>query len=321
MFTIRKQIASPIFTSLLLLSNLACNDSSSDDSSPAPEEPSQRPEPTSSEFELQPGGSGQTLVVFGDSISTGVLAETTLGEQPSQDFLRQLIEAASSGNFSQDSLQKDFSRPQVAAATTAEDYGVAAAIAAKEGIKTEEIRILSAAKFGGRLKDVASMRDGLTSSVGDDAVEHVFFMLGSNDFCADSTVEKFSEELRSSLESLSTTFPDAQFIVGYLPPIAQLAQYEYDYGPSIGGAQVPITSCEEFRNNTCGRLYTENAAEVVTSFNDSIRTVAQDVLADRAFLAEKIINWQIQENELAFDCFHPNRNGQTTLGGFFQDIF
>ncbi|SME95753.1 SGNH/GDSL hydrolase family protein [Pseudobacteriovorax antillogorgiicola] len=286
----------------------ACGDSNDDDSNPPQEQQS---------FDQN---KEVVLTVYGDSISTGVLASTELGEQPGLELFENFTDVISSEGFTQLDLQKSFARSDVAASTSTESYGIPALVAEREGLSSSDVGVVSAAKFGGRLKDVDQMVEKVSQELGDKKSNYVFFMLGGNDFCADLTQDEFRTQYSEKLKLVKSNHSsDSQYLVGYVPPVYKILSYTYEYGPEIGGVDTDLASCEDFRKNTCEPLFRDDAQSRVEGFNQTIAELVPEILGDSVTLAEGIRTWGIAETELAFDCFHPNKNGQETLGSFFRN--
>ncbi|MFW7379254.1 MAG: SGNH/GDSL hydrolase family protein [Oligoflexus sp.] len=265
--------------------------------------------------------------VIGDSISTGVLAETQFAKTPDRNLFVKIIrfwlEDGDEAN-----LEAEFSRPDLAAATTTEDYGFRTTVANIEGMKVEDVEYFSAAKFGGKTSDIDSMLENLSQQQAASSQEggssYVLFMLGANDFCADRTQEEFSQSLQAALRKTVDRYRQSTILVAYLPPVHQLSQFDHEYTARLpGGGDYGVVSCRDFQKNSCQAIFADNAEERYQQFNEAIRqgvaTVKEENENLQMMTAESMLTWDLKDTELAADCFHPSSAGQRRIGGFFQE--
>lgn len=265
------------------------------------------------------------LAVFGDSISTGVLANTALGASPDRGFLGQIWRFLSAGEFDDEAFQKELSRPELASSTTDKGYGLRAHLAEKYASEVEEVEVISLAQFGARVDRIPNMltelEEALLANGVEKTVSHILIMLGGNDFCADITAAEFKERITENVELIYQSYPDANYILTSIPPVYRLASIEHTYTVNIPLIGEQSVSCREMRDRFCPRLYGEDAEERLFELNEGIRA-AKDFLTDKSaqlVFVESLESWEIEEKDLAFDCFHPSAAGQESIGAFFKE--
>ncbi len=270
-------------------------------------------------------GNKPLLVVYGDSLSTGVLSNTTLGKDVDNSLALQLVDYAKEQEFNATGFQSSLSNPELAAATTVDAYGLRASFAAKSGVTAPEVGVVSFAKFGGKARDLPHMLaawENMEKSTVPKKPEYIYIMLGGNDFCSDFTVDDIVKDLKEQSKAIHKDAPDAQIVISPSPPIDQLAAIDFTYGPTLANVTGEELSCRKFREKLCKRVYEDPAAvkERITAINKGIQSAADELKADGAkvvFVSE-MLQWQIKPEELAVDCFHPSALGQQTIGGFVK---
>ncbi|WP_176736473.1 SGNH/GDSL hydrolase family protein [Oligoflexus tunisiensis] len=262
------------------------------------------------------------LVVYGDSISTGVLANTSLGKNIDNALLVQLANYIKAGEYNTIGFQTNLSNPTLAAATTEADHGLRQAIAAKAGLTPAEVGVVSFAKFGAKSVDIPEMLarwNQEESQTIKRKPDYILVALGGNDFCSDMTVEQISSAFNEQIDAIQQSAPDAQLIISPAPPVHQLAGIDFTYGPAISQITGEELSCRKFREQACPRVYEPDAAERLNGINQGIQAAfeAQKAKGAKVSLASGVLNWTIAPDELAFDCFHPSQKGQATLGSYW----
>jgi len=269
-----------------------------------------------------------SISIIGDSISTGVLAETKFGTMPEQSFFRQVMQVWLQGT---DDLnpEEEFSRPDLAAATTTAEFGLRAAIAKLEGLDVQQVEYFSVAQFGAKTTDIDSMLGQLNEAYQnaerqDYHSQFVLFMLGANDFCANLDPLEFRINFEDALTKTVQRHQNSTILVAYLPPIYQLPSFEYEYGLKIFDSdQLDLVTCRDFQENSCQPIFTEDAASRYQAFNDAIREIVASYKhadsANRLLTTEAMLTWELTEEELSVDCFHPSAQGQVRIGEFFHE--
>ncbi|MBC7661615.1 MAG: SGNH/GDSL hydrolase family protein [Chitinophagaceae bacterium] len=265
------------------------------------------------------------LVVYGDSLSTGVLANTTLGQTPDNSLVLQLASYVKEQEYNATGFQANLSHTDLAAATTKNDYGVRASVAAQLGVNSADVGVVSLAKFGGQTTDLehqlAAWQLQEKSNI-PKKPENIFVMMGGNDYCSDRSVDDIVKTFNDQTAAIHKDSPDAQMIIAPAPPIDQLAAIDFTYGPALTQVTGQELSCRTFRDKLCKRIYDDPAAVKtrITSINSGIQAAATSLKAGGAkvVFVDGILSWQIKPEELAVDCFHPSAAGQTTIGNFVK---
>ncbi len=263
------------------------------------------------------------LVVYGDSISTGVLANTRLGENIDNSLLLQLGNYIKAGEYNANGFQTNLANQSLAAATTDADYGLRSAIAVKTGVTAAEVGVVSFAKFGAKAVDIPEMLARWNQEEANTIKrkpDYILVALGGNDFCSDMTVDDIARTFNEQVDAIQKSAPDAQLIISPAPPVQQLAALDFTYGPTISQITGEELSCKKFREQACKRVYEPDAAARLQGINQGIQAAfeAQKAKGAKVSLASGVLEWNIVSEELAFDCFHPSQKGQMTLGGYWK---
>ncbi|HYX38247.1 MAG TPA: SGNH/GDSL hydrolase family protein [Oligoflexus sp.] len=263
------------------------------------------------------------LVVYGDSISTGVLANTNLGQNIDNGLLVQLGNYIKAGEYNANGFQTNLANQPLAASTTENDYGLRSAIAAKAGLTPAEIGVVSFAKFGAKAVDIPEMLSRWNQEETNTIKrkpDYILVALGGNDFCSDMTVEDISRTFNEQIDAIQKSAPDAQLIISPAPPVYQLAAIDFTYGPAFSAITGEELSCKKFREQACKRVYDADAQARLEGINQGIQAAfdAQKAKGAKVSLASGVLEWKITSEELAFDCFHPSQKGQTTLGNYWK---
>jgi lysophospholipase L1-like esterase len=263
------------------------------------------------------------LVVYGDSISTGVLANTSLGKNIDNSLLLQLGNTIKAGQYNATSFQTNLANQNIAAATTDADYGLRSAIAARAGVTAAEVGVVSFAKFGAKAVDIPEMlarwKQEEETSI-KRKPDYILVALGGNDFCSDMSVADITRTFEQQIDAIQQSAPEAQLIISPAPPVHQLAALDFTYGPAISQITGEELSCKKFRTQACKRVYDADAASRLQGINQGIQAAfeAQKAKGAKVSLATGVLEWSIVPEELAFDCFHPSQKGQATLGGYWS---
>ncbi len=277
------------------------------------------PEAESSSTAAEPSPTA-LLAVFGDSISTGILADTRLGRGIGSRAGEIVAKMFSGDVTSRLEAQRALARPEVAAVSTMEPYGLRSSVARKKGLSVDQVDFVNLAQFGAVSGEIPLMLDQLKTVEGNlgKKADVIFMMLGSNDFCSDSSIDDFRSSYESGLAYLLKEHPEAHYILTPIPGIDQLAPIDYTYIPAFPGTSGAILSCNTLHKDYCPRVNAPDAAERLQSMNVVILEAAEKmkalVGAERVTSVTRLIDWQIQRDQLSFDCFHPSADGQRALG-------
>jgi len=263
------------------------------------------------------------LVVYGDSISTGVLGNTALGQNIDNSLLMQLGNYIKDGQYNANGFQSNLANQPLAAATTEAEYGLRSAIAAKSGLTPADIGVVSFSKFGGKAVDIPEMLSRWNVEEANTIMrkpDYILVALGGNDFCSDMTVEDISRTFNEQIDAIQKSAPDAQIIISPAPPVHQLVGIDFTYGPTISQITGEELSCKKFREQACKRVYEPDAETRLNGINQGIQAAfeAQKAKGAKVSLASGVLEWKLNAEELAFDCFHPSQKGQASLGSYWQ---
>lgn len=265
------------------------------------------------------------LVVYGDSLSTGVLANTQLGVNPDNSLSLQLVDYVKQQEYNAVGFQSNLANLNLAASSTVEPYGIRASVAAESGVTAPEVGLISFAKFGAKARDLPAMfnrwklenQNTITKKP-----EYIFIMLGGNDFCSDFTVEEILKDYTEQTNAIHQDAPDAQIIIAPSPPIDQLPAIDFTYGPALQGVIGEELTCRKFRDNLCAKvnLDAQTVTTRIKAINTGIQAQANALAAAGAkvVFVDGILSWQIKPEELAVDCFHPSQAGQVAIGNYVK---
>ncbi len=262
---------------------------------------------------------GPFLAVLGDSISTGVLANTQLGKSVSPSLWVQVLRLALSDWNDPAEIHNALSNPKLAAATTTLTFGLRKSL--QERFQIPPLGVVSLAKFGAKATAIPSMLERLAQvEAGHKPADFIFVMMGGNDFCSSQTTEEFSIHYRDALNLVRSTHPQATVVVAPLPPVHQLATVDYQFSPERDGAPRGALTCRIFRDRYCKRVYEADAAAREQAFNKIVEdtTVELSLPTHKIIFAREMMDWQIQADEIAVDCFHPSAKGQEVIGGYLK---
>jgi lysophospholipase L1-like esterase len=266
------------------------------------------------------------LVVYGDSLSTGVLSNTTLGKNPDSSLTLQLADYLKEQEFNATGFQSKLSNLDIAASSTKEPYGLRASVGAQSGVTAAEVGLVSFAKFGAKARDLPAMFNRWkveNANTIQKKPDSIFIMLGGNDFCSDISVEDILRDYNEQTTAIYNDSPASQIIIAPAPPIDQLPAIDFTYGPALQGITGEELSCRKFRDNLCKRV-NGDPAEVkarITAINAGIQAQAEALKAQGAKIVfvDQIMSWQLKPEEFAVDCFHPSALGQQTIGNLVKD--
>lgn len=314
-----------ILSLLLILCSaifVSCKEDDDDDKTEAPTESEVTPQ---EQFFSQDVQAGKPFVlIYGDSISTGVLANTELGANIDNGLALQLGDYVKGGTYNAANFQADLANQDLAASTTDQDYGFRAAAAARLGVTAKEVGVVSLAKFGGRSQDLKGMlarwEQEETETI-QSKPNYVLVMLGGNDFCSDNSVENIRQNFEEEISAVYRNSPDSIFVIAPAPPAYRLAAIDFTYGPTLTEISGEEMSCRKFREQSCKNVYLPDAQARLEGINAGIKAAYDSISSQgaKAVFVEAVADWDIQASDLSFDCFHPSAAGQAKIGAFIQD--
>ncbi|EFX60104.1 hypothetical protein DAPPUDRAFT_345357 [Daphnia pulex] len=263
------------------------------------------------------------LLIYGDSISTGVLSNTTLGQAPDTQLTAQLGSYIKSGQYTANGFQAGVANQNLAASTTKEGYGVRQGLAAQKGIMAQDVGVISLARFGAKADDIPKMITDWKNQKSESQLpdpEFVLVALGANDFCSDLSPQQISAHFNEQIEAVHQLSPNAQLIISAAPPVPSIAPIEFTYQSDLTAITGEELSCRKFREQYCKPLFAPDAAARMAAINAGIEAASnvQKEKGTDVIFVDGIKDWKISPDELSFDCFHPSKKGQETLGRLIQ---
>lgn len=274
----------------------------------------------------------RAMAIVGDSISTGLFANTLLGERlPSGTALKVLW---SLSNYLKNGASMDFEyldRQHAATHITAfggtQPYSHAQKIRDLFGLKAEDFPVNNVARASAASVDALPQIEKLRSLYAqrpEQRADYVIFALGNNDLCDSVSLDDFRDNYRRALWDVLWLHPNADVLVFSLVDLPAVIRevtddriaFMYD---SVLNKNNPI-SCGQLRNMTkiCKKITKDR--DGLALFSEYNRVV-QDVVAEfrstfsgRIMLAgESGSPYVITANDVAADCFHPSVNGHRKI--------
>lgn len=272
--------------------------------------------PEKDHFNNGHGGKGPALAIFGDSLSTGVLATTTLGSVIAGSTLDRFNRMLLNSNFSMRHYQSQFSEYRYSAMTTDLEWGIRQQIADAHKLHVDEIPVFLFSKWGGRTDHLSEFFEEIELVYKNRSPsEYVFVGIGGNDFCKGKNIEEFRKDYKTFLQEVIDRHPHSQIFIADIPPLPQLLNYTHNYSP--------VLSCRVFRQKFCKRLFYQDAKEYFLKFNLAIREIAAEAMKDkpRIKFSDRPGQMNLDPKDIALDCFHPSQYGHKKLGDFFSNFF
>lgn len=260
-------------------------------------------------------GKGPALAVIGDSLSSGVLASTTIGGDIDRGLLNTLMQTLLDSQSLQ-SVQGQLSELDKSATATDQDWGLRALIARPFNLTAKDMPLYYAATWGGRTSNVPGYIKHLADNyvVRGKPAENVVFFIGGNDFCHGDEPEEFQEGFDRSLKSILKLHPKSDVLVAMLPPLSDILKYDFVYSPLI--------SCVKTRSSYCKKIFNPDGSNIVKGYNDVIRRVVnryRHIYEGKIYLAGSFESMFLEETDLSFDCFHVSLQGQKKFAQFFEE--
>ncbi len=192
------------------------------------------------------------LVVIGDSISSGVLANTELGD--AGDITRTVNQAIVKAEFAYDkyikggalglaefdkAFQASASLPQLSLYFTKQPWGLRAKLAALHQLTPAQTMVAGVFAWGTRYASVPKMikvleqkpvyADGEDRQFAAAAIDYVALSFGGNDYCHGDSAETFDKNLRDSVRVITEYAPQAKLILAKVPNMQRLQQVDHQY--------------------------------------------------------------------------------------------
>ena len=272
----------------------------------------------SSNLEFSNGheGQGPALSIFGDSLSTGVIADTVFGQDIDESVAVDLSSMLLSNNFSMRKYQHKFSDYKSSAMTTDEDWGLRHQIARKHSLEASDIPVFLFSKWGGRTDHLKNFYAEISSIYSKRRPsEYVLIQIGANDFCGKKTPEEFARDYRLYLTTVLSLHPDSDIMIANVPPLPDIVEHDFEYSRAI--------SCKKIRRRFCERIYFKDASEDFAAFNQVIEDIVLEFQETnpRIKFSNEFSSMTLSQSDLSFDCFHPSKSAHKQFGVFLSRLF
>lgn len=263
-------------------------------------------------------GKGPALAVIGDSLSSGVLASTTLGQTPDRMLFNRLSRFIFGPYHDLEHIQGEFSELAHSATATDQSWGIRAQIAKHHGLETKDIPLYYSAQWGGRLMHVDKYLKHLEANYRERGkpAEYVVFLIGGNDYCRDVKEEIFDVQYDLKFKRILALHPESTIIVTLLPPITDIIKFNHIYSG--------VNSCEKFRIQYCKPIFESYGPQRVVHYNESmLRAVNKyrKVFKGKIVLASLFESAILERDDFSFDCFHLSLKGQKKFGEMYENAF
>ncbi len=290
------------------------------------------------------------MVVLGDSISTGVFADSSVEGEVSGTFLDSLhglvpdigsvlsLFTSSDQGFSVQTLQDNFSRPDLIAWTGDSSWSHETRLRANG----HDVEALNLAVVGDRIQDAGAQLDRLDQTYSQGSFEKAnYFVLqfGANDFCGGTNTDSFRQSLTTTLDRIKDTHPDAVTLVLGVPAIDKvfaitsggtnpatisresvIAKWSV---PSILATDIGV-DCSMLRQSFefCPIIEQTNQSSAQATI-DEMNQIVAEVIDSRS----EVVHFEgfsdpdfISKENLGVDCFHPNQNAQKIMADESWDL-
>lgn len=313
--------------------------SCSDDSKRQPKQPDSDAGPSVFNSAVDWSQYKAQLTVIGDSIATGVFADTEIGDVPldifgsaAEDALKNLDELLNKDRDTYlKSIEESAYHVDLTASGTKQDWGVLKLLSSIYQTSVDKIGFFQSVKTGDRSSDLTGHVDTVladTDSIGG----HYFVMLGANDFCGGRSAADFKKDMTAGLvKLLDANASPVNLMVAYLPPIDALSsQLEDEKVLEMDEVVAKIVNsdiktCHDFRTKYCERMYEDEASNVIENYNQAVDEMTkelQDKYQDhRVKAVEGVSDMSIEKPYFGFDCFHPSVDGQNDIATAIKRTF
>ncbi|MBI2601446.1 MAG: SGNH/GDSL hydrolase family protein [Deltaproteobacteria bacterium] len=263
-------------------------------------------------------GTGPALAVIGDSLSSGVLASTTLGEVPDRMLFNRFSRFIFGAYHDLEHIQGEFSELAHSATATDQSWGIRAQIAKRHGLETKDIPLYFSAQWGGRLLHVDKYLKHLETNyeARGKAAEYVVFLIGGNDYCRDIKEDIFDKQYDLKLNKILALHPQSTVMVTLLPQLTDIVKYNHIYSS--------VNSCEKFRMRYCKPIFEAYGPQRVVHYNESIIRAVNKyrrVFKGKIILPSQFESMILEKDDLSFDCFHLSLKGQKKVGEMYEEAF
>lgn len=270
---------------------------------------------------------------MGDSISTGVFSGTNLGEIPDSALFSQFMQYIFGPTHNIVEFQARFSDLKLSSTATDEIWGLRQKIAEKTNLSATDIPIHYSTQFGGRVFHLKKFYKELEQEYVKDnhTSEYVVIMIGSNDYCANISVDDFEQSLYEHITPVLSLHPDSKIILSYLPPITDLLDYDFSYSPLLSCQAIRLIYCKAvFQEDATVRLqqYNEKISHFAARVNDKVFEndddesfiKAVELFKGRIYLPDSMLDMRFEKKDISFDCFHPSIEGQKKIASYLRKV-
>ena len=271
---------------------------------------------------------GITFAIFADSIGTATLGDTSAdkgdefvdrvnAEKPG--FLEELLGHIRYGNNI--AITKMFGQlgvPENAAYSSAADWAFPAKLRTEHNRAIKEV--ITVADAGDLLIDIKDSMIQLEAKTSE-SPELILMAMGHLDFCrfsdgSESSVDEIVNHFKIALEMITSKYQNSEVLVMLplnIPSFASITgnveapRNNFTYScPAVLAAACPVVNKLPLEQLVVHKAYydtkiTEAAQEVATNYAGSIKILEQPSQV------------QVNINNMAVDCFHPNFEAQQTL--------
>ena len=285
-----------------------------------------------------------TIVNFGDSLTEGPLADTTLGASSFEPSfveslravlpdLQAFLDFATLGTIDKtpEELREIFARPDLVAYSGAAPYSL-------ESRYREQFDVTSMnlAVSGAQISEFDAQFAELQNNISNGTIKNpdlITFGFGSNDYCQQST-DDFKSSYRQALETITNTYPTSKIVIISIPAIHQLFTVAQDSELALRLTKSQIAEIwgvPEFIISTdieltCGEMREfiqacpaslapfEQQESNVQAFNQDIAEIVSELNNPNIipYTASSDPN-AVTLDGLAADCFHPNASTHESI--------
>ncbi|MBF0441944.1 MAG: hypothetical protein HQK54_08580 [Oligoflexales bacterium] len=273
------------------------------------------------------------MVVFGDSVSRGILADTQAGVEISdglkKELYKDLVDAAAGKKISQAEADEKYGRPALTAFTGDQSWSHYVMFSKSNPKFFRKVYAKSGAK-GSTQRDIdfstqidEAFKDYVELSL-EERPDYVVLEFGGNDFCSKTDPQSFIDGYREEILRLLPLFPDAVFLVTGIFNVPEIAE-------AMPASSLVLTvellgqkrnfTCGEIRTSMCSRLKdpTDADREDLERMNSLLEAAVLEIKGklngnqSLIFASSTYKPLSITRDILAADCFHPNQNGHKAI--------
>jgi hypothetical protein len=270
-----------------------------------------------------------SMISFGDSISSGIFADTQLGDtltsaQEARIFrmlftLRDFSVSRRDGNLA---FQREAGAESRTAFTGDFPYSHKQRLRSKLGTTVVAHNVALTGSTARELSLQIDEAEGFYRA--EQPANYITITLGSNDYCDNITAETFRQNIRPLFERIRRLHPHAGILVVPIPNIVSLLTREYSIGFRAFDTDIACKDLREIEGICARRALSTASSESVRSralealrqFNlvleeETLRMNREEGRA--VFARTTALENDIDPELLAVDCYHPGKKGQEAL--------